>query len=142
MPASRNSLKTTAAFTSKLALVSLAACIALTGCSQQQKRPALNETFNTQTADDGSKRFVYSVSPDRSQQKRPPRNSSDHQGRKKPADNNRADRQEKIAAAAKEMLDSTLEEMQFCPQGYKVLDSTFDRGRYIIHGECLTSTDN
>lgn len=122
----------------RLTLVSLAVSAVLAGCShQEQKRPTLSETFSTETSDDRSQRFVYSVSPDHhAKKRRPPRDGGSHQQRTKPAGKNDSNRQKKIVSAAEEMLESKLEETKFCQAGYTVLDSHFDRGRYTIRGEC------
>ncbi len=120
----------------RLTLVALTVSTVLAGCShQEQKRPTLSETFSTETSDDGSQRFVYSVSPERAQKRRPPRDGG-HQQRTKPAGKNDSNRQKKIVSVAEKMLESKLDETQFCQDGYTILDSHFDRGRYTIRGEC------
>ncbi len=119
----------------KITLVIAGSVLILSGCSSQdKKRPSLTETFETQITEDGSKRFVYQVSPDRSKGGRPPRNQD---GKPPSRDGQKSsNRAAKVAEKTEAMLQEKLAKTEFCQDGYMVLDSFFDRGRYTIRGEC------
>ncbi|MAZ86859.1 MAG: hypothetical protein CL693_04400 [Cellvibrionaceae bacterium] len=117
-------------------LLIASSALILGGCSSQdkRKRPSLTETFETEITQDGSKRFVYQVSPDRSKGGRPPRNRDG----KPPSKGGQmpSDRSAKIAERTETMLQEKLAKTEFCQEGHMVLDSFFDRGGYTIRGEC------
>ncbi len=119
----------------KTALLIASSALILSGCSNQdKKRPALTETFETEITEDGSKRFVYQVSPDRAKGGRQARSQD---GRPPSRDGQKpSNRGAKIAEKTEAMLQEKLAKTEFCQDGYMVLDSYFDRGRYTIRGEC------
>ncbi len=118
-----------------ITLLFASSALALSGCSSQdKKRPSFTETFETEISQDGSKRFVYQVSPDRAKGGRPPHNRDgkppSREGQKS------SNRATKVAEKTEALLQEKLAKTEFCQDGYRVLDSFFERGRYTIRGEC------
>ena len=108
--------------------------LTLSACSQSPKkeaRPAINQSFHTEIAEDGSKRFRFTISVAEKQQRKSKRPSREKESS--------GSRHQKMEKRFHDQLEQHLERTGFCREGYVVLDSNFSRSKGSIRGECRES---
>lgn len=109
----------------------------LAACASQQQI-VMPDRFETETLEDGSKRFSFNLDFNRSRDDE----SSQQEGQPQEAPTNRAGgapRRVPSRAEMDEILEVYFQNYPYCEDGYFVYDQGFDGNSYTMLGECQES---
>lgn len=104
----------------------------LTSCASTKTYEAVSQSFQSRISSGGLKHFELRIRAARDEfgPKVPNRNGNERSGRRQ------AGRFEKVQKILSQSAKYTIEQNQYCREGYWIIDTDVDRRGYYLRGEC------